>query len=226
MNQLNHVAIIMDGNGRWGLKKKGSREYGHLKGLKTVDAIIKSSINQKISYLTLYAFSTENWRRPKNEINFLFDLIRRYINKSLKKIIKQGIKVNIIGKRERLPKDIIKILQIIKKKTLNNKVITINLALNYGSKEEIVRACKKFILGKNKKVDVKHFQEKLYTKNIPDPDILIRTGGTKRLSNFLLWQLAYSELFFVDKMWPDFNEKYYCDILKKFKRTKRNFGSI
>ena len=141
-------------------------------------------------------------------------------------MIKQGIKVNIIGKRERLPKDIIKILQIIEKKTLNNKVITINLALNYGSKEEIVRACKKFILGKNKKVDVKHFQEKLYTKNIPDPDILIRTGGTKRLSNFLLWQLAYSELFFVDKMWPDFNEKYYCDILKKFKQTKRNFGSI
>ena len=226
MNQLNHVAIIMDGNGRWGLKKKGSRNYGHLKGLKTVENVIKSSINKQIPYLTLYTFSTENWKRPEKEINFLFDLIRKYIKKNLNKIIKQGIKVNVIGVKKKLPSDIIKNIKIIEKKTLNNKKITINLALNYGSKEEIISACKKFLLTKNKKLDVNNFQDMLYTKNIPDPDILIRTGGTRRLSNFLLWQLAYSELFFVDKMWPEFNDTDYSNIIKKFKQTKRNFGSL
>ena len=226
MNQLNHVAIIMDGNGRWGLKKKRSRNYGHLKGLKAVENVIKSSINKQIPYLTLYTFSTENWKRPEKEINFLFDLIRKYIKKNLNKIIKQGIKVNVIGVEKKLPSDIIKNIKIIKKKTLNNKKITINLALNYGSKEEIISACKKFLLTKNKKLDVNNFQNMLYTKNIPDPDILIRTGGTRRLSNFLLWQLAYSELFFVDKMWPEFNDTDYSNIIKKFKQTKRNFGSL
>ena len=226
MNQLNHVAIIMDGNGRWGLKKKRSRNYGHLKGLKAVENVIKSSINKQIPYLTLYTFSTENWKRPEKEINFLFDLIRKYIKKNLNKIIKQGIKVNVIGVEKKLPSDIIKNIKIIKKKTLNNKKITINLALNYGSKEEIISACKKFLLTKNKKLDVNNFQNMLYTKNIPDPDILIRTGGTRRLSNFLLWQLAYSELFFVDKMWPEFSDTDYSNIIKKFKQTKRNFGSL
>ena len=226
MNQLNHVAIIMDGNGRWGLKKKGSRNYGHLKGLKTVENVIKSSINKQIPYLTLYTFSTENWKRPEKEINFLFDLIRKYIKKNLNKIIKQGIKVNVIGIKKKLPSDIIKNIKIIEEKTLNNKKITINLALNYGSKEEIISACKKFLLTKNKKLDVNNFQNMLYTKNIPDPDILIRTGGTRRLSNFLLWQLAYSELFFVDKMWPEFNDIDYSNIIEKFQQTKRNFGSL
>ena len=226
MNQLNHVAIIIDGNGRWGLKKKRSRNYGHLKGLKTVENVIKSSINKQIPYLTLYTFSTENWKRPEKEINFLFDLIRKYIKKNLNKIIKQGIKVNVIGVKKKLPSDIIKNIRIIEKKTLNNKKITINLALNYGSKEEIISACKKFLLTKNKKLDVNNFQNMLYTKNIPDPDILIRTGGTRRLSNFLLWQLAYSELFFVDKMWPEFNDIDYSNIIEKFQQTKRNFGSL
>ena len=226
MNELNHVAIIMDGNGRWGLKKRGSRNYGHLKGLNTVETIIKSSLDQRIPYLTLYTFSTENWKRPDREINFLFDLIRKHIKKNLKKIIKQGIKINIIGQQKKLPADIIKSLKLIEKMTQKNNVITINLALNYGSKEEIVDACRRFVFKNNKTINVKNFQNKLYTKNIPDPDILIRTGGTKRLSNFLLWQLAYAEIFFVDKMWPDFNEKDYYNIIKKFKRTKRNFGSI
>ena len=216
----------MDGNGRWGLKKKRSRNYGHLKGLKAVENVIKSSINKQIPYLTLYTFSTENWKRPEKEINFLFDLIRKYIKKNLNKIVKRGIKVNVIGVKKKLPSDIIKNIKIIKKKTLNNKKITINLALNYGSKEEIISACKKFLLTKNKKLDVNNFQDMLYTKNIPDPDILIRTGGTRRLSNFLLWQLAYSELFFVDKMWPEFNDTDYSNIIKKFKQTKRNFGSL
>ena len=226
MNQLNHVAIIMDGNGRWGLKKRGSRSYGHLKGLNTVETVIKSSIDQKIPHLTLYTFSTDNWERPDNEINFLFDLIRTHIKKNLKKIIKQGIKINIIGKQKKLPPDIVQSLKLIEKKTKINNAITINLALNYGSKEEIVDACRKFVFEKNKKIDIKNFQKKLYTKNIPAPDILIRTGGTRRLSNFLLWQLAYTEIFFIDKLWPDFNENDFIKIISKFHKIKRNFGKI
>jgi len=226
MNELNHVAIIMDGNGRWGLKRKKNRNYGHFKGLKTVELIIKESINKKIPFLTLYTFSTENWKRPDNEINFLFDLIRKYIKKNIKKIGKQGIKVNILGKKKNLPKDIIKILQNIKKKTVSNKVITINLALNYGSKEEIIHACRQFNKKNINTINIKNFKNKLYTKNIPDPDILIRTGGTKRLSNFLLWQVAYAEIFFVDKLWPDFSVIDYVKIINKFKGIKRNFGKI
>jgi len=226
MNKLNHVAIIMDGNGRWGLKKKGSRNYGHLKGIKTVETVIKSSLIKKIPYLTLYTFSTENWGRPDNEINFLFDLIRQSLKKKIKTLIKQGIKVNIIGQTKRLPKDIIKIIKQIEKKTLKNKKITLNLALNYGSKEEIVNACKKLNSKKNKEININNLEKELYTHNLPDPDVLIRTGGTKRLSNFLLWQLAYTEIFFIDKLWPDFNENDFNNIIKKFFSIKRNFGKI
>ena len=225
MNELNHVAIIMDGNGRWGLKKKNSRNYGHLKGLKTVETIIKSSIDKKIPFLTLYTFSTENWGRPESEINFLFDLIRKSLKKNLSKIIKQGIKINVIGQKQDLPKDIIKTLKSIENKTFRNKKIVLNLALNYGSKEEIINACKNLVLQK-KDISIRNFEKKLYTGNIPDPEILIRTGGTKRLSNFLLWQLAYTEIFFVDKLWPDFNENDFNNIVFKFKKIKRNFGQI
>ena len=226
MNELNHIAIIMDGNGRWGLKKKGSRNYGHLQGLKTVQAVIRLSIKQKIPFLTLYTFSTENWSRPESEINFLFDLIRKSLKKEIKSIIKQGIKINIIGKKAGLPKDIKRIIKIIEKKTFHNKVITLNLALNYGSKEEIINACKSFSKTKEKEINVNSFEKKLYTKDMPDPEILIRTGGTKRLSNFLLWQLAYTEIFFVDKLWPDFNEKDFNKILNKFNNIERKFGKI
>jgi len=226
MNKLNHVAIIMDGNGRWGLKKKNSRNYGHLQGIKAVETIIKSSINMKIPFLTLYTFSTENWKRPDSEINFLFSLIKKSIKKNLKKIIKQGIKVNIIGSRLGLPRDINAIVNYIEKKTLNNKKITLTLALNYGSKEEIINACKKITAEKNEKITIKNFENNLYTKNIPDPEILIRTGGTKRLSNFLLWQLAYTEIFFINQLWPDFNEKVFYKIISKFTKIKRNFGKV
>jgi len=226
MNELNHVAIIMDGNGRWGLKKRRSRNYGHLQGLNAVETVIKSSLDQKIPYLTLYTFSSENWRRPDNEINFLFNLIRKHIKKNLKKIIKQGIKINIIGRRNKLPTDILESLKLIEKKTKKNNVITVNIALNYGSKEEIVDACRKFVFEKNKKIDIKNFQKKLYTKGIPDPDILIRTGGNRRLSNFLLWQLAYTEIFFINKMWPDFNKSDFNKIIRKFYNINRNFGKI
>ena len=226
MNQLNHVAIIMDGNGRWGLKKRNSRNYGHLKGIKTVEKVIKCSVKQNIPYLTLYTFSTENWKRPDNEINFLLNLIRTSLKKNLNKIIKQGIKINIIGKKKGLPKDIIKIIKLIENKTFCNKRIVLNIALNYGSKEEILNACKMILSKKKKKVSIENLEGNLYTKNIPDPDLMIRTGGTQRLSSFLLWQLAYAEIFFVNKLWPEFNENDYYKIIKKFYKIKRNFGKI
>ncbi len=226
MNQLNHVAIIMDGNGRWGLKKKKSRNFGHLKGIKSVETIIKSALIRRIPYLTLYTFSTENWKRPDSEINFLFDLIRKSLKKKINKIIKQGIKVRIIGDKKGLPNDIKKIVKIIEKKTIKNKKITLNLALNYGSKEEIIHAFNNLLSKKNGKISVNNFEKELYTRNIPDPEILIRTGGAKRLSNFLLWQIAYTEIFFVDKLWPDFMESDFNKILDKFYNIKRNFGNI
>ena len=226
MNQLNHVAIIMDGNGRWGLKKKKSRNFGHLKGIKSVETIIKSSLIRKIPYLTLYTFSTENWKRPDSEINFLFDLIRKSLKKKINKIIKQGIRVKIIGNKNGLPQDIKKIVKLIEKKTIKNKKITLNLALNYGSKEEIINAFSKLISKKRRGISINNFEKELYTHNIPDPEILIRTGGTKRLSNFLLWQLAYAEIFFIDKLWPDFNENDFNKIISKFYNIKRNFGNV
>ena len=226
MNKLNHVAIIMDGNGRWGLKKNKTRNYGHLKGIKTVETVIKESIKNNIPFLTLYTFSTENWKRPESEINFLFDLIRKSLKKKLSKIIKQGIKINVIGRNKGLPEDIKKTVKFIQNRTSKNKTITLNLALNYGSKEEMINAFKRLSIKKNVKININNFENLLYTKNIPDPEILIRTGGTKRLSNFLLWQIAYTEIFFIDKLWPDFNESDYNKILKEFYKIKRNFGNI
>ena len=225
MNKLNHVAIIMDGNGRWGLKKKGSRNYGHLKGLDAVERTIKASIKNNISFLTLYTFSTENWKRPKNEVNFLFDLIRKTLKKNIKKIIKQGIKVKVIGREKDLAKDIKSIVKSIEKKTQNNRRITLNLAFNYGSKEEIINAFNQ-MKRKKKSINIDNFEKELYTYKTPDPDILIRTGGTRRLSNFLLWQSAYAEIFFVDKLWPDFSEIDFNKIVNKFYKIKRNFGNI
>ena len=216
----------MDGNGRWGLKKKKSRNYGHLRGIKTVETVIKSSLIKKIPYLTLYTFSTENWKRPETEINFLFDLIRKSLKKKINKIIKQGIRVNIIGKKKELPQDIKKIIKLIEKKTIKNKKITLNLALNYGSKEEIINAFSNLVSKKKGKININNFEQELYTRNIPDPEILIRTGGAKRLSNFLLWQLAYTEIFFIDKLWPDFNENDFNKIVIKYNKIKRNFGNI
>ena len=224
MNLLNHVAIIMDGNGRWGLKYKNSRNAGHKEGLKTVEKIIKQTIRHKIKFLTLYAFSTENWKRPKKEINYLFNLLENFLNHRINELYKQNIRLKIIGVKNFSSK-LNKLLNVSEKKTAKNKKLQINLALNYGSKFELINAFKS--LYKNKeKINEKNFRKYLQTKNIPDPDLLIRTGDTKRLSNFLLWQLAYSEIFFEKKLWPDFNENDYNKIIKKFKRIKRNFGKI
>ena len=224
MNPLNHVAIIMDGNGRWGLKNKDSRNEGHKAGLKTVEKIIKETINQKIKYLTLFAFSTENWNRPKKEINYLFNLLESYLSSKIESFNKKNIKLNIIGTKN-FSKKLNKLLNLSEKKTAHNTILQINLALNYGSKFEILNAIKK-INKNNDKINEKNLSKYLETKNIPDPELLIRTGNTKRLSNFLLWQLAYAEIFFEKKLWPDFNEKDYVKIIKKFKKIKRNFGKI
>jgi undecaprenyl diphosphate synthase len=224
MNPLNHVAIIMDGNGRWGLKNKNSRNAGHKAGLKTVEKIIKHSIKSKIKFLTLYAFSTENWKRPDSEIKYLFNLLEVFLKEKIQQLHSNGIKIKILGNKN-LNKKLKTLLTYAEKKTSKNKKIQINLALNYGSKKEILDTIKKLIKYK-KKITEENFKNNLYTKNIPNPDILIRTGNTKRLSNFLMWQLTYSEMYFEKKLWPDFNEIDYDKIIKKYSQIKRNFGNI
>ena len=224
MNPLNHVAIIMDGNGRWGLKYQNSRNAGHRAGLNTVEKIIKETIKNKIKYLTLYAFSTENWKRPKGEINFLFNLLENFLINRVEELHKKNIKLKIIGEKSFSSK-LNKLLTNSEKKTSKNNKLQINLALNYGSKLELINAFK-ILNNKKDKINEKNLTKYLQTSSIPDPDLLIRTGNTKRLSNFLLWQLAYSEIFFIEKLWPEFNEKDYNMIIKKFKKTKRNFGNV
>ncbi len=224
MNPINHVAIIMDGNGRWGLKNKKSRNLGHQEGLKTVEKIIKSTIKNKINFLTLFVFSTENWKRPKKEVNFLFKLLESFLGDKIFELNKQNIKLKVIGVKN-FSKKINKLLKESEDLTKKNNKLQINLALNYGSKNELVNALKK-ITKKKININERNISKNLYTNGIPDPDLLIRTGDTNRLSNFLLWQIAYSEIFFEKKLWPDFNEKDFEKILLKFKKIKRNFGNI
>jgi len=225
MNPINHVAIIMDGNGRWGLKNKNSRNEGHKAGLITLEKIIKETINQKIGYLTLFVFSTENWKRPKEEVSFLFNLLENFLKNKIEDLHKKNIKLKIIGRKKSFSTKLNFLLDASEKKTSRNKRLQLNIALNYGSKNELIQTFKS-IVKKGIKINEKNIQNNLYTKNIPNPDLLIRTGGTNRLSNFLLWQIAYAEIFFEKKMWPDFNNKDYLKILKKFKIIKRNFGNI
>ena len=225
MNPIKHVAIIMDGNGRWGLKNKNSRNLGHKEGLKTVEKIINVSIKKKIKFLTLYAFSTENWKRPKKEINFLFGLLENYLVKKTKDLNSNGVKFKSIGSEKLFSKKLLKILKNSQNVTKKNNKLQLNLALNYGSKNELINAVNT-IKKKKYSLTQSNIDKNLYTKGIPEPDLLIRTGNTQRLSNFLLWQIAYSEIYFVKKLWPDFNEKDYNNILLKFQKTKRNFGNI
>ena len=225
MNPVKHVAIIMDGNGRWGIKHKDSRNSGHRAGLSIVEAIIEECINEKIKYLTLYTFSTENWKRPKKEVNFLFNLLETFLTKKIDSLIKKKIRLNFMGELNKLPHNLKKLIKISEKKTSKNTIIQVNIALNYGSKNELIKSVK-LINKKNITVNEKNINNNLFTKNIPDPSILIRTGNTHRLSNFMLWQMAYTEIFFEKKLWPDFNKKDFKKILTKFKSIKRNFGSI
>ena len=221
MNKLYHIAFIMDGNGRWGKKKNKGRNYGHIKGVETVKKIVKSSIILKIPIVTFFVFSSENWKRPKTEITFLFKIIKNYFSKEIKSVVSQGIKINILGELTKLSPELRKVLKKSILKTKKNKKIIVNLAINYGSKSEIIRAAKN-----SKNLNLKNFEKNLFTKDMPNPDILIRTGGHKRLSNFMLWQLAYAELFFLKKLWPDFNRSDLVKIIEKFKVIKRNFGAI
>ena len=225
MNLVKHVAIIMDGNGRWGVKHKQSRNKGHRAGLNTVDLIINQCINHKIKFLTLYTFSSENWKRPKNEIIFLFKLLETFLKKKINNIIEKDIKLKFIGELNELPTKLQKLIKLSEKKTFNKKTLQVNIALNYGSKMELINTVKKI---KQKKITIneKNIDNNLYTKRFPNLDILIRTGNTHRLSNFLLWQLSYTEIFFEKKLWPDFTGKDFDKILNKFKNIKRNFGSI
>ena len=225
MNKIQHVAIIMDGNGRWGIKKSNSRNFGHKAGLKTVETIIKETIKNKIKYLTLYAFSTDNWKRPKKEVNFLLNLLKNYLIKKINELNKQNIRLIIIGNKKIFTNSLRKIIENCETKTRKNNKLKINLALNYGFKEELINAVKNI----NKKkitVNEKNISKNLYTSGSPDPDLLIRTGSRRRLSNFLLWQLAYTEIYFEKKLWPDFNKEDYNRVLKNFSNIKRNYGSI
>ena len=222
MNKLTHIAFIMDGNGRWGKKKGKSRNFGHFRGVETVKKIVKSAIKLNIPIVTFYVFSSENWKRPKNEKSYLFKLIKNYFDREIENIINQGIKINILGEIKKFSSDLKFTLENTTKLTKKNKKIIVNLALNYGSKIEIFQTLKKT----KKKLTIKNFEKNLYTKGMPNPDILIRTGGHQRLSNFLLWQLAYTELFFLKKLWPDFNTKDLSAIIKKFKKIQRNYGNI
>ena len=224
MNPIQHVAIIMDGNGRWGIKNKNSRNLGHKAGLLTVEKIIQTSIRNKIKFLTLYAFSTENWKRPKKEINYLFSLLESFLVNKISDLNNKNIKLKVIGKKN-FSKKLNNLLKKSETLTNKNKRLQINLALNYGSRAELIDTFK-YIQRNKVKINEKNIIKNLYTKNIPDPDILIRTGNTKRLSNFLLWQMAYTEIYFEKKLWPDFNDKDYSKILSKFKKVKRNFGNI
>ena len=222
MNELNHIAFIMDGNGRWGKNKKRNRNYGHINGVETIKKIIKGSISLKIPVLTFYVFSTENWKRPKTEVNFLFKLIDTYFAKEIKTIVEQGVKIKIMGDIKKLSKKLQKTLEKVTEVTKKKNKIIVNLAINYGSQNEILAALKKI----RNSINRENLEKNLYTKNLPNPDILIRTGGHKRLSNFMLWQLAYTELFFIKKLWPDFEVTDLKKIINDFKHRKRNYGSI
>ena len=225
MTSINHIAIIMDGNGRWGLKKHGNRNYGHKKGLLTIIKILKNCIKKNIKYLTLFTFSTENWKRPNNEINYLFYLLNNFLRENLLQIHKENIRIKFIGSKKKIKKNLLSLIDKSEKLTNLNNKIQLNIAFNYGSKDEILNTAKILKLKKLNFTE-KNFTKNLFTKNIPDPEILIRTGDTMRLSNFMLWQLAYTEIFFEKKLWPDFNDNDFDKIIKKYYKIKRNFGNI
>ena len=225
MKPIKHIAIIMDGNGRWGIKNKNNRNLGHKQGLVTLEKIVKKTIKSDIKYLTLFTFSTENWKRPKKEIIYLFSLLNTFLSKKIDEFHNQNIKIKFIGTLKKLNNSLINKILYAEKLTKSNKGLQINVALNYGSKDEIINSIK--LLKKKKLIfSIKNIENNLYTKNIPDPEILIRTGNTKRLSNFLLWQLSYTEIFFEKKLWPDFNEKDFDRILRSYQNITRNFGAV
>ncbi len=221
-----HVAIIMDGNGRWARKRGLPRSLGHRAGIKTVRKVIEAASELGIKYLTLYAFSTENWARPKTEIKALMSLLKEYISKEGETLKKNGIKLSIFGELSDLPEDVRAAVLKVVSETSQNRNLFLNIALNYGSRQEIIRAVNGIIKDGNEKIDEELFGRYLYTKDTPDPDLLIRTSGEYRISNFLLWQIAYSEIYITDKLWPDFGKKEFIEAINDYKRRARRFGGI
>ena len=226
MNSLSHVAIIMDGNGRWAFKRNKSRNYGHEKGVNNIKNIIGVCKKKNIKYLTLFVFSVDNWNRSKSEVSFLFSLLKNFLKKDINFLISNKIKIKIIGEKNKLDKNLLNNFKNIEKLTSKHFDITINIAFNYSSKLEIVNSINKLLKIKAKTINIKALEENLYTGKIPNPEILIRTGGYNRLSDFLLWQLSYTEIFFLKKLWPDFNSTDLINVINKYKKIKRNFGAI
>jgi len=225
MNQISHVAIIMDGNGRWALKRNKPRNFGHKEGLKNISSLIDFAKENKIKFLTLFVFSLDNWKRSKKEVTFLFDLLESFLDKNINELIKKKIKIKSIGERKNLSRKLIAKIKKIEKLSSANYNITVNLAFNYSSKIEIIESLKKSIKQK-KKITLNSIKNNLYTKDIPDPDLVIRTGGQNRLSDFMLWQMSYTEIFFLKKLWPDFNKNDFKKVLQEYKKIKRNFGGV
>lgn len=231
-NIPNHVAIIMDGNGRWAKKRGLPRNVGHKEGMKVVRKIVIEAIRSKIKILTLYAFSTENWKRPKSEINFLMKLPNQFLDTYLPDLIDNNVRIETIGETKGLPQYTIDAIEYAKEKTKNNDGLLLNFALNYGSRFEIMQAIKQIMedIQTTKispdKLDEETFSKYLYTNGLSDPDLLIRTSGEQRLSNFLLWQLAYTEFWFTDVLWPDFNEEIFQQAIADYQKRKRRYGGI
>lgn len=229
-NICNHIAIIMDGNGRWAKKRGMPRSYGHKKGAENVVNITRSMKDSGVKYLTLYAFSTENWQRSEDEVQALMELLNNYLDNEFQEIMENDVKIVFIGERYMLSKALQQKIQFVEDKSKNNKSLTLCIALSYGSRQEILATVKKISkLVKNGDLSEDDISQEtisslLYTKDIPDPDILIRTSGEQRISNYLLWQIAYTELFFTDTLWPDFSKNELDEIIKKYSNRERRYG--
>ena len=227
-----HVAIIMDGNGRWAKQRQLSRVKGHEKGAEAVRTTVRTCRELGVPFLTLYAFSTENWQRPKTEVSALMGLLRRFLEAELRELLKNGIRLHVIGRRERLPGNVQKALAAAVQETRQNSALQLNLALSYGGRDEITRAARSLAdevqAGRLRPVDITEelLSARLDTAGIPDPDLLIRTGGDMRVSNFLLWQLAYTEIFVTPTLWPDFTPELFQQILNDFQSRERRFGRV
>lgn len=232
MKVPNHVAIILDGNGRWAKSKGMPRNYGHIQGAKTVEVICEEAYNMGINYLTVYAFSTENWNRPSDEVEALMKLLRNYMKNCLKRASKNNMRVKVIGKKEGLDADIRNQIEELEKATENNTGLTFSIALNYGSRDEIIRGIQQVARDvKNGELDIENITEELFsnyldTKGLPEPDLMIRTSGEQRISNFLTWQLAYTEFYFTDVPWPDFNKKELEKAVEAFQKRDRRYGLV
>ena len=231
-NNLSHIAIIMDGNGRWAAKRGLPRSVGHKKGAETVKEITKAVGEAGVKYLTLYAFSTENWQRSPEEVETLMGLLRQYLKTDLQELQENNVRIRFIGEREMLAADIVASMAKLEADTANNDGLTLCIALSYGSRQEILGAVKKVasLLQKGDlsvdDVDDKMFSDMLYTRGMPDPDLVIRTSGEQRISNYLLWQIAYAELYFSQTLWPDFDKKELTAIINDFKKRERRYGKV